>query len=455
MSTLEKEFEQGWFPLTLAFDGAGFDTWKSRYQEHFNYKPEKIQFDNEFGQKVWQVFQQYQVPVIELLEGTSKEAVCQVFEQVNTGGVTLTVFELMTASYAAEDFELRKDWEMRQVRLAEHDVLSELKDTDYLAAVTLLASYRRHRAGGKAVGCKRKDILDLELGDYKSAADEIEDGLRRAARFLRREKVLDARDLPYSAQLVPLAAFCAALGRRFEEESVRQKLGRWYWCGVFGELYGGANETRFATDIQDMLAWVDGADEPRTVRQSNFAPTRLLTMQTRNSAAYKGVMALLMKRAALDWKNGDKIEEVQNFAEEVDIHHIFPQAYCTTKGLRKEQWNSIVNKTPLTSETNRVLSGRAPSAYLDALVAKGTVPSAARVDEIVGTHLVAPSFLRTDDFAGFLRDRAARLLDAIEEATGKSIAGRDSDDVREEFGGPLAPRAGAVAPPVAPAGTPA
>ena len=33
---------------------------------------------------------------------TSKEAVCLVFEKVNTGGVPLSVFELATATYAAE-----------------------------------------------------------------------------------------------------------------------------------------------------------------------------------------------------------------------------------------------------------------------------------------------------------------------------------------------------------------
>ena len=29
------------------------------------------------------------------------------FEKVNTGGVSLTVFELLTATYAAEEFNLR------------------------------------------------------------------------------------------------------------------------------------------------------------------------------------------------------------------------------------------------------------------------------------------------------------------------------------------------------------
>lgn len=57
---------------------------------------------------------QYTIPVITLDKDTPKEAVCQVFENVNTGGVSLTVFELVTAVFAMDDFELRKDWEDRQ-----------------------------------------------------------------------------------------------------------------------------------------------------------------------------------------------------------------------------------------------------------------------------------------------------------------------------------------------------
>ena len=51
-------------------------------------------------------------------KSTSKEAVCQVFENVNTGGVSLTVFELVTAICAMDDFELRKDWEDRKKNIS-------------------------------------------------------------------------------------------------------------------------------------------------------------------------------------------------------------------------------------------------------------------------------------------------------------------------------------------------
>lgn len=67
---------------------------------------------------------QYKIPVILLGKETPKEAVCQVFENVNTGGVSLTVFELVTAIFAMDDFELRKDWEDRKEQYFNKDLLT-------------------------------------------------------------------------------------------------------------------------------------------------------------------------------------------------------------------------------------------------------------------------------------------------------------------------------------------
>ncbi|MDR0685603.1 MAG: hypothetical protein LBF83_10815 [Spirochaetaceae bacterium] len=47
-------------------------------------------------------------------------------------------------------------------------------------------------------------------------------------------------------------------------------------------------------------------------------------------------------------------------ADSVDIHHIFPQKYCESKGYDRRKWNSVVNKTPLAYRTNRMIGGVAP-----------------------------------------------------------------------------------------------
>jgi hypothetical protein len=431
------QFEQRLFPVSMLFDIQGFMTWESGFSSHAQFSAEAMQFMQRFRNEIWLRFQQFKVPAIELTQDTPREAVCQVFEKVNTGGVTLTVFELMTATFAADEFNLRENWDARQERLtAKHDVLEAIDGTSFLTAVTLLTSYRRHLATKSAVSCKRADVLKLQLADFKALQLPLEAGFKRAAELLAEEKIFDARSLPYATQLIPLAAICAQLGDKTTQHGVKQLLLRWFWSGVLGELYGGANETRFAMDIQDVVAWVGGGVEPRSVRDANFAPTRLLSLQSRLAAAYKGLAALLMKHGGKDFASGTPIDLNTYFNNAIDIHHIFPRVWCEKQKLPKDKWNSVINKAPLAASTNRFISGDAPSIYLGR-IQKSKQVQEHDLDVFLESHLIPVTQLRADDFDGFIRLRAVALLTLIEQATGKAVTGRDSEDTVKAFGGEL------------------
>ena len=428
VTTAEREYAADLFPVNRIFKSA---EWRQAYNKHWNYAPEKIQLYDAFEREVIKRFEQYQVPVIELKKQTPKEAVCLVFERVNTGGVALNVFELLTASFAADDFQLRDDWNAREQRLkAQHPVLRELQSDDFLQSISLLVTQTRRRealAAGTTtdnapgISCKRKDILTLEVGDWQKWADRVEDGFVRAARFLYSQKIFKARDLPYRTQLVPLAAIFVDLGREGETEGARQKIARWYWCGVLGELYGGAIESRFARDLPEIVAMVRGeATEPITIQESSFQPNRLLTLRTRNSAAYKGLYALLMRDGGRDFRTGEPIEAQTFFDDKVDIHHIFPEKWCKAAKIEPGIYNSIINKTALAARTNRQIGGRAPSKYLPA-IEKAAGVGTGRMDEILRSHCIAPEHLRADRFWEFYAARAEALLQRIEAATSKTI----------------------------------
>lgn len=437
LSAPEHQYAQRLFPVALLFDIQGFMAWESGFSAHHGFGAEAMQFMQKFRNEIWLRFQQFKVPAIELSQDTPREAVCQVFEKVNTGGVTLTVFELMTATFAANDFNLRDDWDARRERLtAKHDVLEAVDGTSFLTAIILLASYRRHLAQKTRVSCKRADVLRLDLSDFRALEAPLELGFKRAAELLAEEKIFDDRSIPYATQLIPLAAICAQLGERTTQHGVKQSLLRWYWNGVLGELYGGASETRFAMDMQDVVAWIDGGAEPRTVRDSNFAPTRLLSLQSRLAAAYKGLAALLMKHGGRDFVSGTPIDLNTYFNNAIDIHHIFPRAWCEKQKLPKEKWNSVVNKAPLAASTNRFISGDAPSHYLGR-IQKAKQVAASNLDEFLVSHQISVDAIRSDDFDGFIRLRAIALLSLIEQATGKNVSGRDSEDTVKAFGAAL------------------
>ena len=54
-------------------------------------------------------------------------------------------FELVTAMFAAENYNLREDWDKRKEHIHEQDVLKGMESTAFLTAVTLLSSYQRNQ----------------------------------------------------------------------------------------------------------------------------------------------------------------------------------------------------------------------------------------------------------------------------------------------------------------------
>ena len=434
LSTPERECKEFFFPCNQILNS---DKWEESLQE---YAPDRFGDYMRFRKKVLNEFRGYQLPVISLGKGTSKEAVCLVFEKVNTGGVPLSVFELVTASFAAENFNLRDEWygsklrkvEGRQQRLRKEPTLDTVEPTDFLQAVSLLHTYTRRQrdiSDGKtgktiaAVSAKRVSVLALTLANYQEWADEVEHGFLLAARFLRKQCFFASRDLPYRTQLVPLAAVLAKLKERWLEPRIFDKIAQWFWCGVFGQLYGGAVESRIANDVEDLIAWIgDTGDEPRTVYDAAFQPARLLTLRSRLSAAYKGLNTLILHKGSRDFFWKATIQELDHEEVALDIHHIFPKAWCEANGIKPAIFNAIINKTPISYKANRMIGGRAPSAYLEAIQSHKQVGlSDEGMNEILVSHYIDPNALRSDDFDGFFEARREDLLCLVEQAMGKPI----------------------------------
>lgn len=435
LTTRKQEFKNKMFPLNIILDTSEEQNWQNGYYAYHGYDPDVIKQFTKLFSKIIQPTQQYQIPVIRLDKSTPKEAVCQVFENVNTGGVSLTVFELVTAIFAMDDFPLRKDWEDKKEKYFSGDLLSKVTATDFLTALTLLSSFK---AGG-TVSCKKRDVLSLKLDEYTKYSDSLCHGFSLAEKLLMEERIFSSDDLPYSAQLIPLSTICTVLinGNLIHRAAVKNMVKKWYWCGVFGELYGSANETRYANDIVQVVKWIDGgAVLPKTVTDFYFNPMRLLGLQSRQSAAYKGVMALILKNHARDFISGADMDFSTFSNEKIDIHHVFPKDYCIKQGYDKRKWNSVVNKTPISASSNREIGGYAPSVYLGKLEKKGSVATA-DLDGYIESHWINHDLLRADDFQNFIIDRAKKLLRAIETATGRTISGKDSDEVQQAFGATL------------------
>ncbi|MBB3763444.1 DUF262 domain-containing protein [Sphingomicrobium lutaoense] len=444
LSSAEREYATLHFPLNQTMDPlpwimGAMQFWKDAGED-------KSQLIFQFQQSLLTRISSYEMPIIKLLRDNSREAVCTVFEKVNVGGKKLDAFELVTAIYAADDFDLRADWlgekdsdepgrlERLKGPQPKKGIFKDLASTDFLQACTVLHTMDQREAAlsegksGKdipAVSCRREIMLGLPLEAYKQYRDKVEEGFREAAKFLNGQKIIWGRDVPYPPQLVALAAFFARRGTKLSQPEV-DKIAKWYWRGVLGEYYGSATETKIARDVPQLIEWLGGGPEPRTVWDTTFDIDRLDSLRMRLSAAYKGLHALLMRSGCQDFVSGKTVDLMTAWDDAIDIHHIFPRDWCKKQGIERERYDSIINKTALSAATNREIGGRAPSDYLNRIEDRYGV-SAEALDAILKSHLVDPDLLRADAFDAFYAARKLALADLVEEA-GVKVNRASQDD---------------------------
>lgn len=445
LSTEENQLASGFIPLTAVFGPGGANVWLVRWLNAGG--PDDIarrgQLMALLNDRVFTPITQYKIPAIKLTKDTTKEAVATVFEKVNTGGLSLNVFELLTAMFAGDaqyfdahgtDFRLREDWQQTQAEIDKHPALASFQNTDFLQAVCLLATLARRQADidanklkPAAVSARREDMLALRLEEYLQWAPKLRVAVPWLAHFLNGEHIHTARDLPYGTQLVPLLVFRVLLGDGIDIYAVRARIRAWYWCGVFGELYGSTVETRFGRDVEQVPTWALAAKTgaaavpPETVAGAGFDERRLLSLRTRQSAAYKGVYAQLMgqDQPCIDWKFHKKLDNASREQLQVDIHHVFPKAWCLKNDIDVGKRESIINKTPLAKSTNIALGGVSPKEYMARLDNQGL--SSDQVDALIRTHAIDPATLRAGDFDAYFESRRQALLDLIEAAMGKPV----------------------------------
>ena len=437
LSSREKQYSEHHFPTEALLD---WEDWLLGYVSYWQNtgsnhpRGNAPEFFRLFREEVAENFRSYKLPVIGLLKSTPKEAVSKVFRRVNTGGVKLDTFDLVQATFAVdageEGFSLRDNWKERTNRLfSRWPVLKGVDGDNFLQVIALLATQEIRRQAERhnpdalrlpPVGCKEDDVLKLQLGDYQNWADKAENGFGQAGAFLQQQYIYSADNVPYSTQLVSLAALFVELGREAESAIARQRLEQWYWTGVLGEIYSGPTETLLAQDLVEVAVYVRTGIEPRSFAEASFQPDRLVSLRTRTSAAYKGVYALQLKNHAKDWRTGNELAFADYHDLNIDIHHIFPVAWCKRQpeAIDRKLYDSIINKTPIDARTNRIIGGKAPSEYLKQLQAH--VPEG-QLRGILESHWIGIGDLESDDFVKSFVARGQHMLDLIAAAMGKTV----------------------------------
>lgn len=176
-------------------------------------------------------------------------------------------------------------------------------------------------------------------------------------------------------------------------------------------------ESTSARDFLDLKAWIENdAAEPSLVLEfaARFRNLDLRKETKRGTSVYNGVFNLLVLQGARDWMGGTVPQH-----GDLDDHHIVPAAWGT-KNIKGGLVHTILNRTPLTADTNRhVINDRLPNEYLPTLIQENGEPT---VRAILESHFISPAALAIllrnpfgpDDFEAFIAERQRTIQDAIE-----------------------------------------
>jgi hypothetical protein len=414
-------------PLSVLRGGAGgFGKWMIDVAlKHGNGDThERLTELGEIQAKWIQVIDDYRFPVVTLSDETSAEAVCTIFETLNRTGVKLSPFELLTARFWPRNVNLRQHWDTAREKyplIADFDI-----DPYYLLQIVSLAAR-------SSPSCKRSDVLDLETRHIEEWWDKAVAGLALGLEILRDDcGVLVPKWLPYNTLVVPLGAILALrpMPGTAAAGALRHKIVRWLWCTIFGQTYENAPNSQAAKDVTELLAWIDGGDEPETVSLLKFDPRLLRDTTPRQRALYRGTICLVLCGEPRDFFNGKPLTGTLIEEAHVDDHHLFPFDYLNKlETVKARQRDCILNRTLIDRATNQRISNRAPSDYMSDIrkeLGNG------KFDELLRSHKLPAgdgSPFWTDNFDTYLDWRQEALWGEIKRVTGIKEA---SDLIEEE-----------------------
>lgn len=368
----------------------------------------------------------YHFPVVTLSDQTEPDALCTIFETLNRTGVKLSVFELLTARFWPQNIKLRALWDKA---LADHPVIAGFEVDPYyvLQGISL--------ASRKAPSCKRSDVLNMAASDITEWWDRVVLGLAAGLEILRDDcKVMLPKWMPYQTILPPLAAVLARVGspKTAEAGAQREKLKRWFWCAVLGQVYEGAPNSKAAKDVVEVVPWLTGGDLPESVASFRFDPRALRDVTPRQRAIYRGVICLILGGGARDFHTQAVITGKLMAEEGIDDHHVFPAAYLERRGVVSVRTRDcVLNRTLIDRTTNQMISDRAPSDYLAEIRSTPGFP----FESVLTSHglpAAAESPPLRDDYEAFLAWRQEHLWQEIRRVTGVTVAAdleADSKDI--------------------------
>lgn len=349
--------------------------------------------------------------VVHVLERSmSYEEVTEIFVRVNSLGAKLKSSDLALAQMTSRWPNLLKELEVFQEECATSYFTIDLGHL--VRAIVVFATQQ----------CLFRSVASTPVAKLKAGWAEAQEGLRFAINFLRSNAGIEDESLLSSPMFFhAIAAISRVKDNKLSGDEQRQLLHWLLVANARGRYSRGSTETLLNEDLAIIFRSGNVATLMEPVKRQfgrlHVEPGDLAGRGV-SSPLFSLAYLALKAAGAKDWYSGLGLSLThQGKLHFIQWHHVIPKSLLKDKGYETGEINEIANMAFITGQTNRRISNKEATQYLEKVIADQGV--AALESQCVPT---APALWSTDAYRDFLKMRrealAQRMNAFIREKSG-------------------------------------
>jgi hypothetical protein len=355
-----------------------------------------------------QIFSTYEFSTIVLLKDDIESAI-EVFTRINTGGQTLTLFEIMSAKSYDEKlgFDMSEKFKsfIEELSRCKYNTISSSVPLNLLSIV--LTPNKE---------CKRRNILQLNKSDIIDAWEDVISSIKYSIDFFRSVYRIPVSSLlPYDSLLIPFSYFFYTTKDKPKGDQLRY-LEEFFWRVSLSYRYGSSTESKLAQDIKRIDEIILGVrpnyddykvylSSPKTLIDTSFSA---------GSSYCKAILCLYCFFEPKDFQDNGKVildNSWLKLANSKNYHHIFPKSFLRKTNQSNE--NSIVNISLVGAELNKnKIRAKAPSIYFREFNDENISLNSALKSHMIND--LDEYGLTSDDYSVFLQKRSEWIYQELQ-----------------------------------------
>lgn len=346
----------------------------------------------------------YEFPVVVLDESSSMEAVCKVFQTINSTGLRLSVFDICVAVFMPRGINLKDRVKDSIQKYRYVKTLIEKDATIILQVVALLAN-KSSNSNKLAENLEEGDIIDY----WDDAMDGIEQALILFDSFGAGTKK-NLTILPYTPMVTVVAAVLSRTKYKImnvpAKAKAEQKIKIYFYTVALSTRYTEGTNAKINEDFKGLKQWISSDDKPAMILHGVDWNTEKIVENNKNGAFGKAILCMLNSNGLKDFCNNNRSVGVRENLDSCDLHHIFPKAQYEKS--YPKLINSVFNFTWLLKDTNIYIQDKKTTEYLYK-IRTDTGMSESQLKTILNSHHIDNALYQTmcsEKYIEFIDGRA-------------------------------------------------